>query len=190
MALRNPLSIQSAIARAEAEVTRQRAPRRLTAKFLVTAAVLSAVVAGSVVALTSRFSLAIATQESLCLPPYRVWVIDKTDREPVRGDIFAFKSKGLSPLFVDGTTVVKVLKGMPGDSVSVGLSETSINGQVVANGLDVAAQYGIDPARYVRSTTIATDRFWFFGETADSFDSRYWGSAGSEQIMGKAYPIW
>ncbi|WP_077749535.1 S26 family signal peptidase [Pseudomonas sp. FSL W5-0299] len=190
MALRNPLSIQSAIARAEAEVTRQRAPRRLTAKFLVTAAVLSAVVAGSVVALTSRFSLAIATQESLCLPPYRVWVIDKTDREPVRGDIFAFKSKGLSPLFVDGTTVVKVLKGMPGDSVAVGLSETRINNQVVAHGLDVAAQQGIDPARYVRDTTIAPDRFWFFGETADSFDSRYWGSAGYEQIMGKAYPIW
>lgn len=190
MALRNPLSIQSAIARAEARVARQRAPRRLTARFMLTATALSAVVAGSVVALTSRYSLAIATQESLCLPPYRIWVIDKSDRQPIRGDIFAFKSQGLSPLFADGTTVVKVLKGMPGDAVAVTERDTRINGQVVATGLDVAAQHGLDPSRYVRSTTIANDRFWFFGETADSFDSRYWGSAGSEQIMGKAYPIW
>ncbi|MFD1690653.1 S26 family signal peptidase [Azotobacter chroococcum] len=37
---------------------------------------------------------------------------------------------------------------------------------------------------------IEADRYWFFGRTADSFDSRYWGSVASHQIIGRAYPLW
>lgn len=190
MAMRNPFSIQSAIARAEAEAARKRAPWRFSARYMAKALVLSAVVAGSVVALTSRFTVAIAPQANLCLPPYRIWLIDKGDREPVRGDIFAFKSKGLQPLFSDGTMVVKVLKGMPGDEVQINLNGVRVNGVFVGHGLAVASQHGIDPSRYVRTTTVGEGRYWMFGETLDSFDSRYWGSIGSDQIMGKAYPIW
>ena len=190
MGLRNPFSLQSAIARAEAEVARQRAPRQLSVRYLAKAIVLSAVAAGAVMALTSRFTLAIAPQTNLCLPPYRVWVIDKSQREPIRGEIFAFKAKGLQPLFSDGTMIVKVLKGMPSDDVQVDLQGTRINGVLVADGLEVATQHGIDPNRYVRKATVAPGHYWMFGETLDSFDSRYWGSIEANQIMGKAYPIW
>lgn len=186
----NPLSIQSTIARAEAEVARQRAPWRFSARYMAKAILLSAVLAVTVVGLTSRFTLAIAAQENLCLPPYRVWLIDKGDRDPVRGDIFAFKSKGLQPLFDDGTVVVKVTRGMPGDEVKVDLNGARVNGVFVGHGLAVAADHGIDPSRYIRTTIVGEGRYWMFGETPDSFDSRYWGSIGSEQIIGKAYPIW
>jgi len=179
-----------AIRKAEARVAAKRARGPLTWTFLAKGTVLAALVAAGVVGLAHRYTLAIATQASLCLPPYRVWVIDKWDKNPVRGEIFAFAAKGLSPVFSDGTTIVKVLKGMPGDVADVSLTQTTINGTVVGTGLQVAVDKGIEPQRYVRSGSIDEGRYWFFGNTEDSFDSRYWGSVGSSQFIGRAYPIW
>lgn len=190
MGLSNPFSVESRVRKAVEAVGREHAPRELTTNFLIKGLVLSVVVAGSVVLLATRFSIAIAVQESLCLPPYRLWVIDKRDTEPVRGEIFAFKSKGLSPVFADGTTIVKVLEGMPGDVVEVTLEQTTINKKTVGRGLDVAVSHGIAPQKYVRNGRIEDGRYWFFGRTSDSFDSRYWGSVGTDQIIGKAYPLW
>jgi len=192
MRLRNPFSVQARIERAIAATERARQPRRIgvSTGFLAKGTLLSALVAAGVFALASRYSVAIAVQDALCLPPYRVWIIDKHATEPARGAIFAFKSRGLDPVFEDGTTIVKVLDGLPGDRVSVTEDSTRVNGQVVATGLQVARQYGIDPQRYVRQGVIEADRYWFFGRTADSFDSRYWGAVASDQLIGRAYPLW
>ena len=184
---------EQAVVRAEARAAAKklRGARPMpSARFLIKGSVLSLVVAGMIVGLAHRYSIAIAPQEYLCLPPYRIWIIDKGDREPVRGGIYAFHSVGLGPIFQDGTKIVKVLEGMPGDTVKVELEQTTINDQVVGEGLAVATEKGIDPQRYVREGVIAQDRYWFFGKTNDSFDSRYWGSVKGEQIVGRAYPIW
>lgn len=190
MALWNPFSIEAKVRRAMAKVERDRAPKRISATFLGKGLLYSAIVAGGVVLLASRYSIAIASQDSLCLPPYRLWIIDKTKSDLVRGEIYAFHSKGLSPIFDDGTIIVKVLEGMPGDLARVRLDETTINDVTVAQGLQVASQHGIDPRKYVREGVIGQGNYWFFGRTPDSFDSRYWGSASTDQIIGKAYPIW
>ncbi|MFD1690654.1 hypothetical protein ACFSHR_01255 [Azotobacter chroococcum] len=63
---------------------------------------------------------------------------------------FRLQIPGLDPLFEDGTTLVKVLDGLPGDQVAVTEESTRVNGQVIATGLQVARQYGFDPQRYVR----------------------------------------
>jgi len=181
--------IEKAEARAAAEGNRTTRPP-LSARFLLKGSILSLVVAGAIVGLAQRYSIAIAPQEQLCLPPYRIWIIDKSDRKPVRGDIFAFKSQGLGPIFEDGTSIVKVLEGLPGDKVNVSLDQTTVNGRVVGTGLEVATDRGIDPSRYVREGMIEQGRYWFFGKTSDSFDSRYWGSVQGDQIIGKAYPLW
>jgi conjugal transfer pilin signal peptidase TrbI len=159
-------------------------------RFWLTALSLSVVTASGVYAAASRWSIAIDSQENLCLPPYRVWIIDKKQTTPIQGEVYAFTSHGLEPVFSDGTTIVKVLEGMPGDQVEVTLQSTSINGRPVAEGLAVAQQLGIDPQRYIRTGAIPDGRYWFFGRTADSFDSRYWGSVPETQIIGRAYPIW
>lgn len=181
---------EEAIRKAQAKVDQKRARGPLTGAFVAKGVVLAALVAAGVVGLAQRYTLAIATQEYLCLPPYRIWVIDKWDKTPARGEIFAFKAQGLSPVFVDGTTIVKVLEGMPGDVAEVTVAQTKINGVTVGTGLQVAVEKGIDPERYVRSGTIESGRYWFFGQTADSFDSRYWGSVDGSQFIGRAYPIW
>lgn len=190
MALSNPFSIVAKVRRAMVKVERDRAPKRLSPAFIVTGLLYSAAVACSVVLLASRYAIAIASQDSLCLPPYRLWIIDKKQDDLVRGEIYAFYAKGLSPIFADGTIIVKVLEGLPGDHAKVSLDETTINGMSVGKGLEVASQHGVDPQKYVREGEIGEGRYWFFGRTTDSFDSRYWGSASTDQIIGKAYPIW
>ena len=159
-------------------------------KFWALALSLSAVVATAVYAAADRWSIAIDSQENLCLPPYRVWIIDKKQTTPIQGQPFAFAAQGLAPVFGDGELLVKIIEGMPGDEVSVTEQATTINGKVVAEGLKVAHDYGIDPSRYVRTGTIPDNGYWFFGRSEDSFDSRYWGSADITQIRGRAYPIW
>lgn len=168
----------------------ERLGKKQTLRFWATALGLSTLVGGSVYAAGSRWSIAIDAQENRCLPPYRIWLIDKQQTSPVQGETFAFLAQNLGPVFADGTKIVKVLEGMPGDRVSVSESKTSINGRTVAMGLQVASDYGISPARYIREGRIPADGYWFFGRTADSFDSRYWGSVKRSQIVGRAYPIW
>lgn len=191
MGFHHPMRVEVLIQRAKRkQADRALARKRLSVSFLTKGAVLSAALACGVVLLASRFSVAIAVQASLCLPPHRVWIIDKQDKNPVRGEIFAFKSKGLGPVFADGTTIVKVLEGMPGDAVKVEAEATSVNGRIVGHGLAVAEQHGVPPQRYVREGRIEDGRYWFFGRTPDSFDSRYWGSVAEDQIVGRAYPLW
>ncbi|MCC9289593.1 S26 family signal peptidase [Pseudomonas aeruginosa] len=190
MALSKPFSIEAKVRRALAKVERDRARKRLSAGFLGKGLLISAVVAGSVVLLASRYSIAMASQDSVCLRPYRLWIIDKMQDDLVRGEIYAFHCKGLSPILADGTIIVEVLEGMPGDRGKVTLDETTINGVCVGIGLQVASQHGIDPQKYVREGEIGAGGYWFFGRTPDSYDSRYWGSASTDLIIGMAYPIW
>lgn len=190
MASSRTSAIDRRVRRAIEVVERSREPRRLSVRFLATGLGLSLMLAGGVVALAERYSIAIAGQASLCLPPYRIWLIDKHDTTPTRGDIFAFKSQGLSPVFNDGTLIVKVLEGMPGDMAKVNAEGSFINDHLVGEGMAVATNLGLDPARYYRSGTIEEGRYWFFGKTNDSFDSRYWGAVDQSQITGKAYPLW
>jgi conjugal transfer pilin signal peptidase TrbI len=170
--------------------TRTSSKRKNTLTFWMTALGLSVLVAGSVHAAANRWSIAIDSQENQCLPPYRIWVIDKKQTTPIQGEIFAFSAKNLDPLFPDGTTIVKVVEGMPGDEIRVTEQQTTINGRQVATGLQIAHDFNIDPKKYVREGHIPDDSYWFFGRTADSFDSRYWGSVKRSQVVGRAYPIW
>lgn len=171
----------------QAQPTRE---KKNTLRFWTTAIALSTVVAGCVYAAGTRWSIAIDAQENPCLPPYRIWLIDKSQTTPIRGEVFAFSSQGLEPVFADGTNIVKVMDGMPGDQVSVSEAQTVVNGRVVGTGLKVADDLGIPAERYVREGQIPDDGYWFFGRTADSFDSRYWGSVKEQQIVGRAFPIW
>lgn len=159
-------------------------------KFLIKGVVLSTVLAVGVMALADRFTIAIAGQKELCLPPYRIWLIDKSDKTPVRGATFSFKSEGLAPVFADGTLIVKILDGLPGDKIEVTTEATKINGQTLVTRLPVAQQLGLDTSRYIRQGAIKEGSYWFLGRTDDSFDSRYWGSVAAHQIFGRAYPLW
>lgn len=134
----------------------------------------------------NRFEFAIDPQNNQCLPPYRIYLIDRYDKEPLRGKPFAFKSEYIR-VYGKG---IKMVDGLPGDTVSVNAEETTVNGSMVGEQLMLAKESGHTEQTLTRSGKIEPGRIWLMGRTKLSFDSRYWGSIPQNQILGRAYPLW
>ncbi|MNF71879.1 signal peptidase I [compost metagenome] len=132
-----------------------------------------------------RYSVGIDPQNKQCLP-WRIFLIDKYDKTPVRGETFAFKSEYMER-YGQG---IKFVDGVPGDLVVVDAEKTTVNGKVVGHGLMFAEKLGFTPQQLSRSGHVPAGKIWLMGRTDNSFDSRYWNSISASSIIGRAYPIW
>lgn len=173
------------------------------ARFFVKVAMVLVVLyaAGSMFA--TRYKVGITSQLNTCIPGYRFFLIDTQNMTPERDAIFAFRAKGITPLlekghkeiqplipyFADGEILVKYIRGIPGDEVSVSTEEVSVNDEVINKGLALAMSLNKKKEDFVRKRHLDEGQFWFAGSTFDSFDSRYWGSVTSDQLIGRAYPL-
>lgn len=166
-----------------------RAPNGSYKAFALKAIPIAIVVGGLAYYASSRYSIGIDPQENTCLP-WRVFVIDKKDVDPERGAIFAFRAKDLRPFFKEGTHMIKVIDGLPGDRVQVTQEKVLVNGIEVGVGLSLAKPLKRSPGRYVREEIVPESKYWFMGKTPDSYDSRYWGYVSTDDLIGRAYPIW
>jgi conjugal transfer pilin signal peptidase TrbI len=137
-----------------------------------------------------RYRIGIDTQQERCLPDTTVYLIDLWNKEPVKDGLYAFHSKGLAPLYNDGTRMLKRLTGMPGDEVNVTPEHVLVNGAEVSTGMALAQRLGVAESQFSRSLTLQENEYWFSGEAATSFDSRYWNAVKREQIVGRAWPLW
>ena len=142
---------------------------------------------------SERYRIAFDVAEVKCLPQ-RLFLVDLQDRDVSRGDYVAFRSGQMEPYFPNGTLIVKILAGVPGDRATV-----DENGASVA-GVDWGplhylkprarlAEEGRTPEDYHRSETIAPGTYWVMAPLPGSYDSRYWGAINEEQIVGRVYPI-
>ena len=134
----------------------------------------------------NRYEIGIDPQNNQCLPPYRIYLVDKMDKSIVKGKIYAFHSELMQP-YGKG---LKIVDGIAGDTVSVDPEETAINGSMVGEGLALAAESGHTEQELTCSGVVPNGRLWMMGRTRYSFDSRYWGSLDESQIIGRAYPLW
>jgi len=147
----------------------------------------------AIVAFHSRYRIAIDTQLNKCLPNKTFFLIDLKDKTLKRDALYAFGSKGLQPFYEDGTQMVKILMGMQGDKVEI-LDDTDfigihVNGRSVGTGVFHAKRLNIEPKALLGSRVLDEDELWFMGISPTSFDSRYWGPAKRDQVIGRAYAI-
>lgn len=138
---------------------------------------------------TDRYRIGIDPQISRCLPDTRVVLIDRWDKNIERGQLVAFAANGLMPYFKNGTTMVKVVDGVPGDHVAVGEATVTVNGAKVGEGLALARTLGRQAGDFARELVVRPGAIWVMGRTSDSFDSRYWGELPVAQIVGRAYRL-
>ncbi|MBW9241020.1 signal peptidase I [Pseudomonas carnis] len=158
-------------------------------KFILKAFPLSVAMAVAALYVTSRYEIGIDPQKNTCLN-WRVFVVDRYDTKVDRDKIYAFRSTQMEPFFPNGTKIIKYVRGIPGDRVTVGKEVISVNGTSRGEGLLLAARLGKPENRYIRDEIIPENMFWFMGTSHDSFDSRYWGYVSSSDVVGRAYPIW
>lgn len=158
-------------------------------RFLLKALPFSLLAAGAGWYATSRYEIGIDPQRNTCLD-WRVFLIDRYDQDVERDAIYAFRSTQMEPFFRNGTKVIKYVRGVPGDRVTVTPERVTINGESQGQGLLLAKRLGKPAGRYRRDEIVPADQLWFMGTSLDSFDSRYWGYVSKVDVLGRAYPIW
>lgn len=138
----------------------------------------------------ANYILGVDEQEVTCIPGSDFVIGDLNDRELERDALFVVKSLGLEPLIDDGTLLVKFLRAMPGDTVKVSEEGVFVNGrQVAEGGLPMAHRFSKEPEDFYGERVLGEDEHWIMGTTAESFDSRYWGSVSYDQVKARAYQI-
>ena len=140
---------------------------------------------------SARYVIAGDPYKVRCIQEYSMYLIDKKDTKLVRDKLYLFRSKDLSPVYPEGTHILKYLRGIPGDHVEVSTNDQIlVNDNVVAYGLVLAQEkLGKPPEAFHGKGVLKPDEFWFMGTSPRSFDSRYWGTVKREDVMGRAYPI-
>lgn len=139
----------------------------------------------------NRYKIGIDPQNERCLPNNFIYLIDLKDLKLERNATYAFHAKGLSPLFKDGTRMLKILVGLPGDTVEINKNhEILVNGKVITSGLQQAERIGKSKDSFIGKAILKQNELWFLGESINSFDSRYWGAAKKNQLIGRAYAIY
>ncbi len=143
------------------------------------------------IAFASQYSLVFDPQSVRCIPEYRFYIVDRKDTTLVRDQLYMFLSKDLSPIYPEGTKMLKYLRGFPGDTISISAADQIfINGEPKEYGLLLAQTKLGQPAAHFRGDmTLAENQYWFLASSPRSFDSRYWGAVKGERIMGRAYAI-
>ncbi|QCF28142.1 S26 family signal peptidase (plasmid) [Hydrocarboniclastica marina] len=125
-----------------------------------------------------------------CIPGVDWFLGDRGDREIERDGIYMVASKGLDPIYPDGTVLVKYLRGLPGDTVKIDETGVYVNGRNLGTGqLPLAHKFEIEPESLHGERVLGDDEYWLMGTAALSFDSRYWGPVSESQVIRRAYAI-
>lgn len=136
-----------------------------------------------------RFLIGGDDQVDRCLPDKWIYLIDTYNKDIWRGDLMAFRAERMSPYFKDGQIIVKIATGVTGDHVQVDSHQTTVNGSLIIEGLQLAEKLKKPESSFKRDETIPPAAYWLTGKTDKSFDSRYWGYVYDHQVIGRTYAL-
>lgn len=141
----------------------------------------AALIAGILV-FNAFFKVGVNVSPSL---PGHVYIIIKGDRDIKRGDYAAFRWNGKGP-YKSGLTFLKVVRGMPGDTVTAEGRRFFVNGDFV--GVAKTKSLTGMPLSTGPIGVIPEGQYYVFAPHPDSLDSRYalTGWICHEDILGRA----
>jgi conjugal transfer pilin signal peptidase TrbI len=124
--------------------------------------------------------------------PYRVALLQYGPHALQRGDyiVFAFAGDAQADYpGLRGQPFFKIVRGLPGDSVTVNGRVVAINGEVV--GTAKTRAFDRRPLDPIAATVIPPGHYYVQGTSPDSFDSRYRASGlvRAEQVLGTVVPL-
>lgn len=124
--------------------------------------------------------------------PYRVAWLERGAQSLQRGDFIVFAFDGAAQARypgLHGQPFFKIVRGLPGDVVTVAGRRVAINGEEVGAAKERA--YDRSPLAPITPTVIPPGHFYVQGISPDSFDSRYRdsGLVRTEQVIGVVVPL-
>lgn len=120
--------------------------------------------------------------------PGRLYLVDTSDRTPVRGATIAMRWQG-GYGYVAGATLLKRVYGLPGDRITVQDRWVGIEGAPIAWALTTSPRGR--PLPLVQPGKVPTGELFLATPSALGFDSRYasFGTIPQTQVLGRAYEI-
>lgn len=128
----------------------------------------------------------ILVNQSQSLPNW-IFIVDK-GTPPGKGDMVAFVP-GPNPYYPDDLPFVKIVRGLPGDEVTIEGVQIAINGQRLGA---IKSLTGANPnVTAIDPGVIPEGEYFVWSPSPDSFDSRYKeiGYVENTRIIGRARPI-
>lgn len=124
--------------------------------------------------------------------PYRVALLQYGPHTLQRGDFIVFAFAGEAQTHypgLRGQPFFKVVRGVPGDVVTVTGRQVAVNGQSV--GVAKTQAYDHRPLATIAPIVIPPGHYYVQGTHPDSFDSRYResGLVRAEQVIGVVVPL-
>lgn len=124
--------------------------------------------------------------------PYSVALVQYGPHTLQRGDfvVFAFAGEAQAAYpGLRGQPFFKIVRGMPGDAVTVDGRSVAINGEFVGQAKTHA--HDRRPLEPIAATVIPPGHYYVQGTSSDSFDSRYRASGlvRAEQVLGTVVPL-
>lgn len=124
--------------------------------------------------------------------PYRMAVLQHGAHTLQRGDFIVFSFAGEAQQRypgLRGQPFFKIVRGVPGDAVTVAGRHVAINGENV--GVAKTQAYDHRPLTPITPTIIPPGHYYVQGTNPDSFDSRYQDSGliRAEQVIGIVVPL-
>lgn len=124
--------------------------------------------------------------------PYSVALVHYGTHDLQRGDFIVFAFAGEAQTAypgLHGQPFFKIVRGLPGDAVTVAGRVVAVNGEVVGTAKTHA--YDRRPLEPIAATVIPPGHYYVQGTSPDSFDSRYRASGlvRAEQVLGTVVPL-
>jgi conjugal transfer pilin signal peptidase TrbI len=134
----------------------------------------------------AMFKVGINVTESL---PQKVFIVTKFNHHVERGDYMSFVWHGTAH-YRKGFNFVKIVRGVPGDTVSFIGRDVYVNGQFVAQAKPKSLKG--EPLELGPSGVIPLGKYFVYATNKDSLDSRYalTGWIDEKNIIGKAYGLY
>jgi signal peptidase I len=133
--------------------------------------------------------------DRLFVEQYAYWF-----KKPARGDIIAFKTKGISPSLPEDEIFLKRIAGIPGDVLSVRNGYFFNGDKPVAEPIALAQLFVTNSFTPISQPFLANSNdifkvpaghYFVIGDnTAISFDSRFFGAVPETNILGKVSKIY
>lgn len=126
-----------------------------------------------------------------CMPSL-VYLWSKTDgNPPARGDyvVARMPKTAFGVGGREGDRIIKIVMGVPGDSIRISGTELWINGKHTDRLWLAKSLPGKTVGDYDVQIVLGEHQYFVMGTTKESFDSRYWGPINREAIIGSALPL-
>ena len=122
--------------------------------------------------------------------PYKLFLVDTWTKEYSLNDLVVFKAERTEPVILEGQNVVKFVRGVSGDVVSIVAGGVRVNDtQHNSIPLQQAKYFKKELSDFDDEYLVPEEAFFAMGTHLRSYDSRYWGPVFNDQIVGLAYPI-